>query len=527
MKILNASQIKATDQVTIINQKITSIDLMERASITCMHWMQKQDFVEEAEKIHIFCGMGNNGGDGLALARLLSLEFYEVEVYIVHFSDKMSDDFITNYNRLEEYHVYPISIHSEDDFPKIGASDIVVDAIFGSGLNKAPHGFTKMLIQYLNQLPNAIISIDIPSGLFIDKPVIDSQAVIKAQITLSFQLPKLAFLLPDNQYFIENFILLDINLDKDFIDNQESLYEYTLREDVYSFFKRRKKFSHKGTYGHALVMGGSFGKMGSILMTAQATLKAGAGLVTAYIPKCGYQILQTALPEAMVEVDAENELEFFNYKTKATVLAIGPGLGISEKTAQGLKAFLVNHKLPLLLDADALNILASHKELFQYLNENTILTPHPGELERLLGSWKNDYEKLEKLRQFTTDYHCVMVLKGAHTVVVQNGQFYFNSTGNPALAKGGSGDILTGIIVGLWAQGYTPLQAARLGVYLHGFTADIYAALQSPETFMPTDILNFLPGAFNHLTNPYDPAEQEFEEDDDVSPEFGDDEDIF
>ncbi|PID67637.1 MAG: bifunctional ADP-dependent NAD(P)H-hydrate dehydratase/NAD(P)H-hydrate epimerase [Flavobacteriia bacterium] len=524
MKILNASQIRATDLETIAIQKIKSIELMERAATKCFEWIDEKEVVLEEQTIHIFCGMGNNGGDGLALARLLSLELYDVEVYIVHFSDKMSDDFITNYNRLEEFEIYPHSIHSADDFPDLDYGDVIVDAIFGTGLTKAPYGFTKQLIQLFNTLDVLIIAIDVPSGLLIDRPVQDREAVVNAGVVLSFQMPKLAFLLPGNQEFVHNFVLLDIGLDRDFIESMDTPYVYTEQIELLLGFKRRQKFSHKGTYGHAMIMGGSFGKMGSVLMASRAAYKVGCGYVTTYIPKCGYSILQTALPEAMVEVDAENALEYFNYNTSVGALAVGPGLGTAEKTIEGFANFLSTNTQPLVLDADALNILALRNDLFQYLNEKTILTPHPGELERLIGRWANDYEKLEKVKQFSLDYHCVVVVKGAHTVVVNQGRFYFNSTGNAALAKAGMGDVLTGMIVGLLVQGYTPEYAARLAVYLHGLTADIYTAVHTPETFMPTDVVNFLPGAFNHLVSIVDRPDT----DDDLDfdhPEFLDEDD--
>lgn len=516
MKILNAEQIRHVDRITIVKQEIDSIDLMEKAARKCLQWFEKQDFIDENNLIHIFCGMGNNGGDGLALARMLSLEFYQIAVYTVHFSDKMSDDFITNYNRLEEYEIRPISIHSEDDFPVFKETDIIVDAVFGSGLTKPPSGFTKKLIQHINASGLMTISLDIPSGMPVDQPIIDRDAVVKAQVVLSFQLPKLNFLLPDNGDYIQYFEVLDIELDQEVIAEQQTDMFFTMREDVIKFFKKRKKFSHKGTYGHALIIGGSFGKMGSVVLATKAALKSGSGLVTAYIPKCGYQILQTTVPEAMVEVDAENELEFFNFKTEADVLGIGVGLGTSEQTAQTLYTFLETDTHPKVLDADALNLISRNKGVFRFLDENCILTPHPKELERLMGTWENDYDKLEKVKKLTLEYPFVLVLKGAHTLVAQKGLFYFNSTGNPALAKAGAGDVLTGIITGLLAQKYTPLQAAIMGVYLHGLSADVFTALNAPETFLAGEIINFLPGAFNTMLNPYEDKEDAPDEDVDM-----------
>ncbi len=526
MKILNASQIKIVDQNSIVEQGIISIDLMEKAAAKCLQWIEDQEEIDEANPIHVFCGLGNNGGDGLALARMLILEFYDVKVYIVHYSDKLSDDFLTNFNRAEEFEIHPISIHSEDDFPQIKETDFVIDAIFGIGIHHAPSGFTKKLIKHLNQSKAKIISIDIPSGLFLDKPIIDTESVVKSSITLSFQLPKLAFLLPDNGNYVPDFVLMDIGLEQDFINQQETPYHFTMRDDIMSFYQKRLKFTHKGTYGHALMIGGSFGKMGSVILASEAALKVGAGLVTAYIPKCGYQIMQTNLLEAMVEVDAENEIEYFNIKTITDVIGIGMGLGTSDKTATALYEFIKTNTLPKVIDADALNLLAKNKEVWQYLDENCILTPHPKELEKWIGSWKNDYEKLDKLKKITTEFPFVLVLKGAHTVIVQNGIFYFNSSGNPSLAKAGTGDVLTGIITGLLAQKYTPLQAAIMGVFVHGLTADIYISINTPETFMATDISNLIPSAFNAIINPYDSKSDEIDDEfNQMDPDFLDEDD--
>jgi len=515
MKILNAQQIKYIDQETIKRESITSIDLMERAAIQCFQWIVNQDI--EDKQIHIFCGMGNNGGDGLAIARLLYLEDYMTGTCVVHFSENMSEDFITNYQRAEDLGIHPHSIHAEDDFPEIDKDDIVIDAIFGIGLNKAPKAFTKKLIQHINNSEATVYSIDVPSGLFIDKEVTDTDTVIKAAKTLTFETPKLAFLLPDNQEYLQSFILLDIGLVKEVLRNIGSSYHFTMNNEIRSIYKMRKKFTHKGSFGHALLIGGSFGKIGAAVLASKAALKVGSGLVTAYIPKCGYTIMQTSIPEVMVEVDAENAIEFINYKSKPTVIGLGIGMGTSDKTAKALGKFLNNNQLPLVLDADALNILANHKEYLHLLPKDSILTPHPKELERLMGTWKHDYEKLEKLKAFSTKYSCILVLKGAHSVIVQNDQFYFNSTGNPSLATAGTGDVLMGMITGLIAQNYTALESAILGVFLHGRAADIAEKVaNSFETFIASDIFDWLAEAFTSIHEKPQIDQEDMEEIDNI-----------
>ncbi len=521
MKILNAKQIGQADKATIKNEPISSLDLMERAAYGCFKWIQGQNI--DDKQIHVFCGMGNNGGDGLVIARYLYKEEYMTGTYIVHFSDNMSDNFISNYKRAEEVGIYPGSIHSTDDFPVIHEGDIVIDAIFGIGLNKPPKGIAKKVIQHINASGATVYSIDVPSGLYIDKPLEKNQAVIQANVSLTFQTPKLAFLLPESGKYINKFVLLNIGLDKDFIDKIPTNYHYTTASTVSQFYRIRKRFSHKGNFGHALIIGGSYGKIGAAVLASKAALKIGSGLVTAYIPKCGYTILQTAIPEVMVEVDAEDQLEFFNFKVKPTVIGLGIGMGTSDKTSKALGKFLKNNDIPLVIDADGLNILSNNKEFLDYLPENTILTPHPRELERLIGKWKNDYEKLEKIKKFSKHYKCIVVVKGAHTLVVQNDKFYFNSSGNQALATAGTGDVLTGIITGLLAQSYAPLEACLFGVYAHGETVEYAVPYGNYETFIASDIIRFLPETLIGIVNMEDDPTNSLNDFLDIDDDFPDD----
>lgn len=526
MKILNPRQMREADQYTIKHMPIPSIELMEQAASVCVDWLMKK--TNRETKIHIFCGVGNNGGDGLVIARLLDDEAFNVDAYVVHFSDNMSDDFITNYQRAENIGFRLNNIYSEDDFPDIFKDDIVVDAIFGMGLSKPPKSIAKEVIAYINRSEAGVVSIDMPSGLYADKALDKAQEVIKNAHVLTFETPKLNLLLPDFQEYVSDFTLLDIGLDKNFIQNLDSPYHYITVSNIQSILKPRHKFSHKGSFGHALLMGGSYGKIGAMVLASKAALSSGSGLVTAYVPKCAYEILQISVPEVMVEVDAELQLEYFNYKTKATVIGIGPGLGTDEKTQKALGSFLEKNKLPLVLDADALNILSSNKEYLDYLPKNTILTPHPGELKRLIGDWQDDYEKMQKAQAFAQKYQCILVIKGAHTLLVEGEQFYFNSTGNPALAKGGSGDVLTGMIAGFLAQGYSALEAAQVAVFLHGASADAFKGRLNQITFTASDIIRNLTTAMTFLFDFKQEEEEEFledyDDDDDIDDYFFDDE---
>jgi len=500
MYILSPKEITQADSATITNKKITSIDLMEFAATQCFNWLHSR-LQNQKIKIHVFCGIGNNGGDGLVIARLLFQQGYDVKCYVVNFSEKRTEEFLTNYNRLKELGEWPIIINSEKEFPKIAFEDIVIDAIFGIGLTRKPADFTKDLITYINSTKVFTLAIDVPSGLFGNKSVNKSSTVLNAGHVLSFQSPKLAFFLPENKEYLNTWEVIDIGLDEDYIISLEPNKHFITKNEITPLYKPRNKWSHKGDFGHSMIIGGSFGKIGAVTLATQAALKVGSGLVTSYLPKCGYNILQIAVPEAMVEVDDDKILTYFNVKTKPTVIGIGPGIGTSEKTAIGFGKFLKENKLPLVIDADAINLLSLNKDLLKYLPKNTILTPHPKELNRLIGDWKGDYEKLKLASNFAKENNIILVIKGAHTVILDGKSQYFNSSGNPALATAGSGDVLTGIITGLLAQTYSPLNAAIFGVYLHGRTADIAVPDTAYETFTASSILKYLPNSILELFN--------------------------
>ncbi|MCF6279641.1 MAG: NAD(P)H-hydrate dehydratase [Flavobacteriaceae bacterium] len=499
MKILTAKQIYQLDKATIESQGVTALDLMERAGTTCFEWLHSK-LQGNPVKVLVFCGIGNNGGDGLVIARHLHQYGYNVECFIVNFNKKRTEGFLHNYDKLKDVGVWPTVINSKDEFPAFTANDIVIDAILGIGLSRKIKGFTVDLIKYINKVKAYTLAIDIPSGLFADKSFSKNDTALEASHTLTFQRPKIAFLLPENEKYIYTWETINIGLDEQHIAKMDDVKHFmNYKSDVLKLYRPREKFSHKGSFGHSLIIGGSFGKIGAAILASQGALKTGSGKVTAYVPKCGYQILQISIPEVMVEVDAENELQYFNYKSNPTVIGIGCGIGTSEKTKKGFSKFLSTNKLPLALDADALNILSENKELLKLLPENSILTPHPKEFERLVGKWKNDHDKLKKLKDFSSENKIIIVLKGANTVIAKGDKLYFNTTGNPALATAGTGDVLLGIIAGLIAQNYKPLEATILGVYLHGKTATIAMNDMSVETFIASNILDYLDDAYMSL----------------------------
>ncbi|WP_424001385.1 NAD(P)H-hydrate dehydratase [Maribacter sp. IgM3_T14_3] len=499
MKLYSAKQIYKADQISIKKQEIGSNELMERAALQLFNWMHLR-MQGAPVKIHLFCGIGNNGGDGIALARHLVDHGYNVEVYVINYSEKRSKDFLINLDRLKDRKVWPHFMNSDDELPVIGKEDIIVDGIFGIGLNRTPDAWVVKVIQHLNNSQAFILSIDIPSGLFTDQGPEDFDAIIKSNFVLSFQTPKLVFFLPKTGIYIEQWEVLDIGLDPEYLRVTETDYELIGKNEVLTLYRPREKYGHKGTYGHSLIIGGSYGKMGSVCLSSKAALYSGSGLVTAFVPKIGYSILQTSIPEIMVLTDAnENELTDLKFDIEPTVIGVGIGIGTSAATVKALSGFLKSNKLPLVLDADALNILSQHKDLLKELPEDSILTPHPKELERLIGKWKDDFDKLAKVKKFSKKYKCIVVIKGAHTVIVYNAKGYVNTTGNPGMATAGSGDVLTGIITGLRAQGYPALDAAIFGVYLHGRAGDIAVEYTGFQSLTATHLIDNLAGAYLDL----------------------------
>ncbi|PIB38352.1 NAD(P)H-hydrate dehydratase [Maribacter sp. 4G9] len=498
MKVFTAEQIYKADKITLEKQQISSDELMERAATQIFNWLHVR-MQGAPVKIHLFCGIGNNGGDGIALARQLFEHGYNLEVYVVKYSDKRSKDFLTNLDRLKERKIWPVYLDADSDLPEIHPNDIIVDAIFGIGLNRTPDDWVAHIIGHLNKSKAFILSVDIPSGLFTDRVPEVKDSVIQANYVLSFQMPKLVFFLPQTGIFVDHWEVLDIGLDTEFLMSAKTDYELISKNEVLQFYRPREKYSHKGTYGHSLIIGGSYGKIGAVTLASSAALKVGSGLVTAYVPECGYEILQTSLPEVMVLTNGKSSIEAIDFNIEPTVVGIGIGMGTTETSVKALEDFLNRNKLPLVIDADALNILSQNQKLLELVPEESILTPHPKELERLVGKWKDDFEKLEKVKRFSKERKLVVVIKGAHTITLFDGRGYINTTGNPGMATAGSGDTLTGIITGLMAQGYPSLQAAIFGVYLHGRSGDIAIEETGYQALIASDITKSIGSSFLDL----------------------------
>ncbi|MGI9546594.1 MAG: NAD(P)H-hydrate dehydratase [Flavobacteriaceae bacterium] len=505
MKIFTAAQLYEADKLTIEKQQLSSEQLMERAAVEIFHWLHHK--MQGAQvKIHIICGIGNNGGDGLALARHLWEHGYNIDVQIISYSEKRSEDFLSNLKKLKQRKIWPNFIQEGSEYPIIDAADIVVDAIFGIGLNREPDKWVASFMDHLNNSGAFIVSVDVPSGLFLDRAIKNKNAVVRANYVLSIQAPKLIFFLPQTGIFSEQWDVLDIGMDKAYLTETETDFSLVVKSEVLKGYKTRKRFTHKGTYGHSLIIGGSYGKIGAVILSSKACLSAGSGLVSAFVPQCGYTPLQSAATEIMLFTDTNEEfIRDISYDIQPDVIGIGMGMGTKKETQKAMEALLKEYKGPLVIDADGLNILAENKTMLGKLPAKTVLTPHPGELKRLIGSWKDDFEKLEKAKTFSLKYDCILVLKDAYSITIYENKGYVNSTGNAGMATAGSGDVLTGMITGLIAQGYEPLAAAITGVFLHGMAGDLVAHKKGLEALTAGDMIDAIGQAYWILTEPPKP----------------------
>ncbi len=502
MKIFNTEQIRAWDAYTIEKEPIASVELMNRAAQAFVDWFVSM-YPNPQRPVVIFAGTGNNGGDGLAVARLLHWEMRELKVVVCDFGRKRSADFEAQLKVIpKDIEVIflndPNDLFYDSNFPN---NDVIIDALFGSGLTRTLEGESAQVVDFLNRLPNEIVSIDLPSGLFADRHT-PGTSVVRATRTFSFETPKRAFFFPENADRAGNSAFGSIGLHPDFAAKIETPFHFLTKKDAAALLRPRQKFSHKGTYGHALLVAGSFGKIGAAVLATKACLRAGAGLLTVHAPRCGNLVLQTAVPEAMFSADQRARFwaEVPDLQPYSAV-GVGCGIGQATETAAALEQLLKNFSPPhgqgggkgLILDADALNLLAQNPDWWRFVPQNSILTPHPKEFERLFGKTENDFERNDLQRLKAQEHGVFIVLKGAHTAIAcPDGSCWFNSTGNPGMATGGAGDVLTGILTGLLAQGYSPRDAALLGVFLHGLAGDLAAKELGQEALTAGDLVDFL-----------------------------------
>lgn len=503
MKIFTAAQIHELDNYTITNEPIKSIDLMERAAKTITRAIM--DEWTDRTPMVIFAGPGNNGGDALAVARLLAEENYKVSVYLFNIHNKLSDDCAANKQRLIDSkrvgHFTEVTLNF--DPPELTEDMVVIDGLFGSGLNKPLIGGFASLVKYINQCPAKVVSIDIPSGLMCEDNTYNIHSnIIRADLTLTLQQKKLSMMMADCQKYIGRLRVLDIRLSKEYIDKTEANCRILEEQDVRRLLMPRDDFAHKGAMGNALIIAGSYGMAGAAVLATRACLRSGVGKVTVHTPRRNYLVMQTAVPEAVMQMDHEET--YFSESVDSTdfdALGIGPGLGLVENTAIALIGQIRRTSCPIVADADALNILANHQAWMQQLPSGIIMTPHPKEFDRMAGSTSNnDYERLIRAQQMAEHIKGYIILKGHHSALcMPDGHIVFNATGNSGMATAGSGDVLTGILTALLARGYDKGTACQLGMYLHGLAGDLAAKEVGKESLVASDIIQFLPKAFLKL----------------------------
>ena len=492
LPLLTSPQIREADAYTIANEPISSVDLMERASKAFVSWFCNH-FPEKKKGITVYCGTGNNGGDGLAIARMLHEHQYKnIGVVIARFSDKASDDFNINLKRLQHIEIPVTEIRSGESFPN-DDSPIIIDALLGSGLNKILDGDFKRQANHINSLKRTVVAVDVPTGFFSEGEVPQNSAVIKADLVITFQQPKINFLLPDSAPYIDCWEAVNIGIDEKFVRSLNSPYQAVEEKDIRKMLKPRHRFSNKGTYGHALIVAGQEETMGAALLSASASVYAGAGLTTACIPKNGLTALNSAMPELMAIPRNVADVPAIEWG-KFSAIGVGPGLGKGDDSKALLADILTNYEKPVVIDADALNILSANREFWAELPENSILTPHMKEFDRLFGEHDNWWARVQTGIAKAREHKLIILLKNDYTLIITpGGKVYFNTTSNPAMATGGMGDVLTGIITSLLAQKYSPEEACIIGAYIHGKAGDELAMTGRLNVVMPSQVAARLP----------------------------------
>jgi ADP-dependent NAD(P)H-hydrate dehydratase / NAD(P)H-hydrate epimerase len=493
LPLLLSSQIREADAYTIAHEPITSIDLMERASKAFVGWFVNH-FPEKKKSISVYCSTGNNGGDGLAIARMLHDHSYQkLDVKIARFSDKSTGDFNTNLNRLMSTPVSVKELKPGEEFVEEKA-EILIDALLGTGLNKPLSGDFERVVNFLNDLKKTIVSVDVPTGFFSDGETAPDAAVLKANLVITFQQPKINFLLPESGPYVGCWEAVNIGISEKFIRSLNSPYQLVEEKDIRAKLKPRRRFSNKGTYGHALIIAGQPETMGAALLSAAGCVHAGSGLTTACVPESGLAALNSYHPEIMAIVRKEDEQQVLIDWSKFNTIAIGPGLGKNDSALNLFTELLKNYDKPIVIDADALNMLSANPQLWKDVPKGSVLTPHVKEFDRLFGEHKNWWQRLETGRKKADEHQVYIVLKNDYSITITpDGKLFFNSTSNAAMASGGMGDVLTGVIAALLAQKYSPEDACIIGNYIHGKAGDELALPNRMYVVLPGRLISQLP----------------------------------
>lgn len=504
-KIFTSEQLRQLDEQTIKADSISSLDLMERAATAvteeiCLRW-------DTDKHIVVFAGPGNNGGDALAVSRQLALRGYSVEVFLFNPSNKLSKDCEDNKKRLLSScpGISFTEVVDKFEIPEFTPTTLIIDGLFGTGLNRPLCGGFAKLVSFINTSGCEVLSIDIPSGLMCeDNSENQPPSIVTASYTLTFQSPKIAFLLDTFGLFVGRLKVLDIGLSKPAIDSMPADYYLTDETTICQLLQPRNECGNKGSFGHSLLVAGSYGMAGAAVLSAKACLRSGTGKVTVHTPQMNNSILQISVPEAVMDLDVSDCISTrINRKLDVfDAIGVGPGIGTENATAMAFIELVQHAKRPLVVDADAINILSEHRNWLNQLPANSILTPHPGEMRRICEAGEDAFSLLKAAKCIAERHHVFVVLKGHHTAIcTPDGETFFNATGNSGMATAGSGDVLTGIITALLAQGYASLEASLLGVYLHGLAGDLAAEDKGKHSLIASDIIDALPRAFRILIN--------------------------
>lgn len=497
MKLLTARQMRELDKLTIEREPVESIDLMERASRAAHDEIVRRWGVET--RFVVFAGPGNNGGDALAIMRMLLEDGYDAEAYVFNIRGELSLDCDTNLQRLLALQANVHVVEKGFDFPKIPRGAVIIDGLFGTGLSRSLSGGFAAVVKAINACGLPVVSIDMPSGLMAEENTYnDMRNVVRARLTLTMHRAKISQILPENDAFVGELVVLPIDLHSPSEAEFEVDAYITEEDEVKQMLRKRSPFSHKGTVGHAMLLAGSRGMAGAAIMAAKACLRTGVGKVTVVTAPVNLPVLQVAVPEAVVKFATGAVPGDFAFGYQA--FGIGPGMGDGEANTFMLH-LLRSADGPLLLDADALTLIGSHSEWLNRIPAGSILTPHPREFDRIVGTCPDSWQRLQRARALAAERNIYILIKGHYSACVfPTGKVYFNPTGNAGMATAGSGDVLTGVITALLAQGYPSGEALRLGVYLHGLAGDIALdAVGAEESVVATDIINYIGKAFNTL----------------------------
>lgn len=491
MKIFSTENIRKIDRVTIEDEGVSSQELIRRVAEGVTgeivgRWSPSTPVV-------IFAGSGNNGADALVVGRLLLEAGFYPRILLFNFKgnslsrdcDQAKRDLLaTGYKGLVE-------IIDRAELPSLTPDHLVIDGLFGSGLRDPLEGGFMMLARVISESGATVISIDVPSGLFGDwNARVIGRNVVHATLTMAVQFPRLSFLLGDNAELVGRWKVIDIGLSSRAIMETPTKYFYVERDEVRAVLKPRKQFSSKADYGHALLFAGCYGMAGAAVMAARGALRSGVGKLTVHSARATFPVLQSQVPEALFSPDRqEYVISDMSARFSCTAIGVGSGIGTNDATRGAFETLIKSYKRPLVIDADALNAIAQNQTLLDHIAPGSILTPHAGEFDRIFGTQTSDEGRLLKAIEVSHRYKLLIVLKGRYTATVRpDGKVFFNSSGTPAMATAGSGDVLTGIITSLLAQGYKPETASVAGVYIHGLAGEIAAETEGEYGTTAMDI---------------------------------------